>query len=58
MIEAMANHRAKGVEYIRAIGRRGGVVSGEGRRYKMVAKALEMPEIPALRSQIAPADST
>ena len=54
----MANHRAKGVEYIRAIGRRGGVVSGEGRRYKMVAKALEMPEIPALRSQIAPADST
>jgi len=45
----MANHRPKGAEYMRAIGRRGGVASGEVRRYKRIAKMLELPEIPALK---------
>jgi len=45
----MANHLAKGVEYMRAIARRGGVASGEARQGKKVARLLQLPEIPALK---------
>jgi ribosomal protein L37AE/L43A len=43
----MANHRAKGEEYMRKIARLGGLKSGETRHRKKVAKLLGIPPVPA-----------
>jgi hypothetical protein len=43
----MANHRAKGEEFMRRIASRGGVASGVTRHKKKVAKLLGIPAVPA-----------
>ena len=43
----MANHRAKGAEYMRELAARGGKASGVARKQKKVAKILGILEIPA-----------